>query len=234
MITALIVAAGQGVRMGGALRKQYITIDGHPILASTLKAFDACPRITAIILVVPKEEIAYCQETIVFPIGLAKETILVPGGDRRQDSVYNGLQRVKEKKGAIVLIHDGVRPFVTNELIEACIVGAQRWGACIPALEIADTLKRVTPSGTVERTLSRERLRAIQTPQAFELGLIKAAHERAKEAGWEGTDDAGLVERMGGEVHTVPGDIDNFKITTPQDLRRVEFLLRDRRKSVDG
>lgn len=234
MITALIVAAGRGVRMGGTLRKQYLTLGGRPVLSTTLKAFDACPHITTLVVVTPEDEIAFCRETIIAQAGLTKEAILVPGGERRQDSVYNGLQRVQKERGAMVLIHDGVRPFVTNDLIEACICGARRWGACIPALDITDTLKQVTPSNTVARTVSREFLRAVQTPQAFELDLIKAAHERARAFGWEGTDDAGLIERMGGKVHLVPGDPANFKITTPEDLERAEFVLSYRRQRDGG
>ncbi len=229
MITALIVAAGQGVRMGGTQRKQYMTVGGRPILVSTLIAFDACSKITNIVLVVPDEEIPFCKETIVAAAGLKRDPVLVSGGVRRQDSVYNGLQAVKEEEGAIVLIHDGVRPFVTIDMIEACIAGAQRWGACIPALEVTDTLKRVNRDGIVEATLPRNYLRAVQTPQAFRLATIKEAHEVARQSGWLDTDDAGLVERMGGEVHLIPGEIDNIKITTPGDFKRAEFVCRHRR-----
>lgn len=231
MITALIVAAGQGVRMGGTRRKQYMTIGGRTILELTLKAFDLSPSITNTVLVVPEEEIVFCQEHIVAAADLVKETVLVPGGVRRQDSVYNGLQAVKEEQGAIVLIHDGVRPFVTTAIIEACITGARTWGACIPALEVTDTLKQVSSAGVVETTVSRDALRAVQTPQAFNLGVIKEAHTRALQSGWEGTDDANLVERMGLDVHIVPGDVDNIKITAPGDLQRAEILFNARRGS---
>ena len=231
MITALIVAAGQGVRMGGTLRKQYMTIGGRTILELTLKAFDLSPSITNTVLVVPEEEISFCQDHIIAAADLKKETVIVPGGGRRQDSVYNGLQVVKEEKGNIVLIHDGVRPFVTVEIIETCITGVRKWGACIPALEVTDTLKEVSSAGVVEITVARDALWAVQTPQAFSLGVIKEAHERALEFGWEGTDDASLVEMMGLDVHIVPGDVDNIKITTPGDLKRAELLFNARRRS---
>ena len=234
MITALIVAAGQGVRMGGGLRKQYMSVGGRPILETTLKAFGACPQVTHTVLVVPETELAFCRDTIVRDAHLKRETVLVPGGDRRQDSVYNGLRSIEEKEGAIVLIHDGVRPFVTASTIAACISGARRWGACIPALEVNDTLKQIRSDGVVEATLPRERLFLVQTPQAFKLALIKAAHEKALGSAWEATDDAGLVERMGGEVHVIPGDVDNIKITTPDDLKRAEALWRSLGGTVAG
>ncbi len=226
MITALIVAAGRGVRMGSTQRKQYMTVGGRSILASALMAFDACSKITDIVLVVPEKEITFCRETVVAAAGLKRDPVLVSGGGRRQDSVYNGLDAVKDEEGAIVLIHDGVRPFVTIDMIEACIAGAKCWGACVPALEVTDTLKRVNRDGIVETTLPREHLWTVQTPQAFRLATIKKAHELARQSGWLSTDDASLVERMGGDVHLIPGEIDNIKITTPGDFKRAESVYR--------
>jgi len=224
MITALIVAAGRGVRMGSTQRKQYMMVGGRSILSSALMAFDACSKITDIVLVVPEKEITFCRETVVAAAGLKRDPVLVSGGVRRQDSVYNGLDAVKDEEGAIVLIHDGVRPFVTIDMIEACIAGAKRWGACVPALEVTDTLKRVNRDGIVETTLPRENLWTVQTPQAFRLATIKKAHELARQSGWLSTDDASLVERMGGDVHLIPGEIDNIKITTPGDFKRAESV----------
>jgi len=226
MITALIVAAGQGARMGGPRRKQYIAIDGRPILQLTLKAFDACRHIDALVLVVPGEEIGFCRDAIVAGAIVNHQVTMVAGGERRQDSVYLGLQAIRDEEEAIVLIHDGVRPFVTRRLIEACIAGAREWNACVPALEVTDTIKQINSSGIIETTLPRETLRSVQTPQAFRLAWIKDAHEKALQMGWQATDDAHLVERMGKEVHVVPGDANNIKITTPDDLQRAEFFYR--------
>ena len=221
MITALIVAAGQGVRMGTAQRKQYLTLCGRPILAHTLRAFDSCAQVAQIVLVVPESEIDYCRRDIVPTAGLRHDPLLVPGGARRQDSVYRGLQCITAPDD-VVLIHDGVRPLVTHQLIERCIEGARQWGACIPVVPVTDTLKRIDARGAVAATVPREALCMAQTPQAFHLSLIKRAHQWAREHEMEATDDASLVERMGTPVHTIAGLPTNIKITSPMDLRRAE------------
>jgi len=225
MITALIVAAGQGARMGGARRKQYMKIGGRPILQWTLKAFDGCRQIDDIVLAVPEDEIEFCRNTIVADAGLHHGVTVVAGGMSRQDSVYNGLKAIENGEGAIVLIHDGVRPFVSGQLIAACISGARHWRACIPAVEVTDTIKQVDDSGIIRGTWPRETLRSIQTPQGFDLKLIKDAHQVALQKGWHVTDDASLVERLGYDVHTIAGDLRNIKITTPDDLQRAEWIL---------
>jgi len=224
MITALIVAAGQGVRMGSTQRKQYLTLAGQPMLAHTLKAFDPSLDVERIVLVVPGEEIEYCRQQIIAGARIATDILLVPGGARRQDSVCNGLQALDDDQG-IVLIHDGVRPLVSPQLIAACIQGVRRWEACIPALEVIDTLKQTDSAGVIRRTVPREGLRTAQTPQGFRLALIREAHRRALQEGWQATDDASLVERMGVPVHIIAGDRANIKITTPDDLRWAEILF---------
>ena len=225
MITALIVAAGQGKRMGGARRKQYMEIGGRPVLQWTLKAFDGCREIDDIVLAVPEAEIEFCRHTIVAEAGLYHGVTVVAGGMSRQDSVYNGLKAIGNGEDAIVLIHDGVRPFVSGRLIAACISGAKRWRACIPAVEVTDTIKLIDDSGIIRGTLPRDTLRSIQTPQAFDLQLIQTAHQMALEKGWQATDDASLVERLGYDVHAIAGDVHNIKITTPDDLNRAEWIL---------
>ena len=224
MISALIVAAGQGVRMGAAQRKQYLQLGDLPILAHTILAFDQCVSIDQIVLVVPKEEIDYCRETLLPAVCLTTHLVLVPGGKRRQDSVYNGLSVLSDDDD-IVLIHDGVRPFVPAELIENCIQGAQKWGACIPTLEVTDTLKKIGPDQTIQATISRDQLHQAQTPQAFKLRLVKKAHRLSREKKWRVTDDASLLEQIGVDVHVIPGTPDNIKITTPEDLRRAQMIL---------
>jgi 2-C-methyl-D-erythritol 4-phosphate cytidylyltransferase len=223
MIAALIVAAGRGVRMGASVRKQYLPLGGLPVLVRTLRAFSSCPQIDRIVLVVPADEIAFCRSELIerFPLHTAAE--LVAGGARRQDSVCNGLDILDEQ--GIVLIHDGVRPLVRRGLIEACIEGVRMWDACIPVVKLTDTLKQIDGNDTIERTVPRDRLGMAQTPQGFQLPLIRRAHDLARRHDWEATDDASLVERMGFAVHTIAGSPLNIKITTPEDLRWAEALL---------
>ena len=223
MIYAIIVAAGKGVRMQADRRKQYLHIGRHPILFHTLKAFDKCRCIDRLIVVVPADDFDYCRNNIIAPAGLQTGAQLVAGGNRRQDSVCNGLDAIPDKDG-VVLIHDGVRPLVSERLIEACVQGAQEWGACIPALTPVDTAKQVK-GNVVERTLSRDNLRFAQTPQVFQLPLIRKAHQEAKANKRSVTDDASLVEFMGENVHTIEGSRENIKITTPHDLALAEHYL---------
>ncbi|MCP4693635.1 MAG: 2-C-methyl-D-erythritol 4-phosphate cytidylyltransferase [Desulfobacterales bacterium] len=225
---AIIVAAGKGVRMNRPTRKQYLSIAGRPVLAHTLKAFDAPRLIDAIHLVVPGADVDYCRETIVSPLDLRVPVKLVSGGAERQESVYNGLLAVKTlSRGPrdVAAIHDGVRPLVESERLAACIAEAENTGACILGAPAVDTLKRVDSSGVIETTLERETIWMAHTPQAFHLDLILEAHEKARRDGWLGTDDASLVERLGKPVKIIPGGRANLKITTPHDLAAARALL---------
>ncbi len=225
MISALIVAAGQGLRMGSAQRKQYLDLLGRPILVRTLQAFDQCLRIQRLLVVVPQSEMNFCEQEIIPAAELKNRVIVIEGGKRRQDSVFNGLQFLGSEEG-LVLIHDGVRPLVSIALIEACIQGAVQWGACIPAVMAVDTPKQIDARGIITHTVPRERLHMAQTPQAFNLPLIYRAHWEARRLGREATDDASLVEALGVAVHVIPGLHENIKITTPEDLVYAEALLR--------
>jgi 2-C-methyl-D-erythritol 4-phosphate cytidylyltransferase len=226
MIAALIVAAGQGVRMGSARRKQYLNLGGLPMLARTLQVFDHCRLIDQIVIAVPPSEIQYCRNTVVAAAGPEKPVALIPGGGRRQDSVFNGLQYLGDQEG-VVLIHDGVRPLVTPDLIEACARGAVQWGACIPAVTAVDTPKQINSLlGVIDQTLPRESICMAQTPQAFYLPLIRRAHAEARRTHREATDDASLVEALGTAVHIIPGLRRNIKITTAEDLAYAETLLK--------
>jgi 2-C-methyl-D-erythritol 4-phosphate cytidylyltransferase len=216
MIAALIVAAGKGTRLGADQPKQYLTLAGQPILIHTLKQFDRCSAITDIYLIVPEADRQYCKKEIVGPAELQKPLALVAGGVRRQDSVLNGLTAMAGSDG-LVLIHDGVRPFLSLELIEACIAGGKKYGACVPALPVVDTLKQIDATHTISGTLSRDRLYMAQTPQTFRISLIARAHAEARRQGWKATDDASLVEQLGEPVHIIPGMRENVKITTPED-----------------
>jgi 2-C-methyl-D-erythritol 4-phosphate cytidylyltransferase len=224
MVSAIIVAAGKGVRMNDTVRKQYLDLEGRPILAYSLMAFDECDKIDSIFLVIPKEDLDYCQKNILPLLKLQKKVHLVPGGAQRQDSVYNGLQALDDKTDTVV-IHDGVRPFIRSEQLLACIIGAKETGACILGVPASDTMKRVGKSGTIEKTLARDAVWLAQTPQAFQYHLIIKAHEKARQDGYSGTDDALIVERLGVSVKMIKGSKSNIKITSREDLKLARAML---------
>ena len=217
MVSAIIVAAGKGVRMKGTMRKQYLDLSGRPVLAHSIMAFDLCSLVEEIFLVVPEEDVEYCQKKILSLLDLKTCINLVPGGAKRQDSVYNGLQAIK-KNTETVVIHDGVRPFIHPEDLKACILGSKKYGACILATAAIDTLKRVGESDFILTTLPRENIWLAQTPQAFQYDLIIKAHETARRYGYIGTDDASLVEKLEEDVKIINGSRFNIKITKKEDL----------------
>ncbi len=223
-IWAIIVAGGKGLRMNHSLKKQYICLNKRPILCHTLNAFAAYRGIRGICLVVPDEDMAFCQQNIVslFP---DSPILVAAGGKERQDSVYQGLCTIGAAKDDIVLIHDGVRPFVSSELISACIGGALKTGACIPAIAAFDTLKQTDHHAYIVKTLDRKKICLAQTPQAFRYGLIKNAHEISRQDGFIGTDDASLCERLSQPVSMIIGSRLNIKITEPEDLVLAEAIL---------
>ncbi|MBW2439138.1 MAG: 2-C-methyl-D-erythritol 4-phosphate cytidylyltransferase [Deltaproteobacteria bacterium] len=223
-VSAIIVAAGQGRRMEGDRRKQYLSLAGLPILTRTLMAFHRCGAVDEIILVVPEDDIDFCRETILKPEGLSRNITLSPGGERRQDSVFNGLKEVNPNC-RIVVIHDGVRPFVQTDQITACIDGARQCGACILGVPAYETLKQVDPSDHIIRTLKRDDVWLAQTPQAFGHDLIRKAHDRARIENYTATDDASLVEKLGATVKIVQGSRRNIKITVKEDLEMARWVL---------
>jgi 2-C-methyl-D-erythritol 4-phosphate cytidylyltransferase len=225
MIGAVIVAGGSGSRMKSPVKKQYLALSGRPIVAHTLMAFDSCSFLDRIILVVPAADVDYCRSDIVAPLTLDHEVHLVAGGPQRQASVLNGLAAMGDAEG-IVMIHDGVRPFVRPSLMNACLEGVKATGACIPATPATDTLKRVDENGVILKTLDRQRIRLAQTPQTFSLRLIRRAHQLAIQRGFAATDDASVAEFCGERVTVVPGDRDNIKITTLEDLTIARAILR--------
>ena len=224
MTYAIIVAAGKGMRMRDAMPKQYLALEGKPILARTLTAFKRCEQIDEIIVALPAEDIEFCRTEIIPAACLDKETRLIVGGARRQDSVYNSLETIETDDG-IALIHDGVRPFVRQEHLLACIKGAHSHGACILGTPAFDTVKQVNAKNEIVQTHQRDTLWLAQTPQAFQLQLIKKAHRAAKQDGFTGTDDASLVERLGAAVKIIPGSRSNIKITNQEDLQLARALL---------
>jgi 2-C-methyl-D-erythritol 4-phosphate cytidylyltransferase len=223
-VSAIIVAGGKGIRMGAATRKQYLLLAGKPIVCHTLEVFDACPCIKEIYLVVPPDDLDTCFEKWVSSLSLHKRIHLVAGGLERQNSVYLGIQAVSGQRCEIVVIHDAVRPFVSTRIIEDCVEEARVSGACIVGMPAMETAKLVNVD-QVERTLDRNSIWMAQTPQAFNLDLIRTAHESANLEGFMGTDDAMLVERLGHKIRIIPGSRLNMKITTPEDLALAEGLI---------
>ena len=223
IVTAIVPAAGAGIRFGGAVKKQFIALNGLPILSHTLRALAASRALSAIIVVVPPGEELRGREALELA-GIDLETEVVPGGQARQDSVYIGLQRAKAETD-LVLIHDGVRPFVSREVVLATVEAAKEWGAAIAAVPVIDTIKRVDTDGFVVETLQRGRLWSVQTPQVFRYALLMQAHRAIRERGIVVTDDAALVERIGGMVKVVRGSYENLKITSEEDLPLAGLIL---------
>jgi 2-C-methyl-D-erythritol 4-phosphate cytidylyltransferase len=225
MVSAVIVAAGRGVRMQNVTRKQYLQVAGRPVLVHTLLRFDVCPLIDHICLVVPDDDLDFCRHRLLAGGPIKKTVQFVAGGRYRQQSVYKGLKSLDHKNG-LVAIHDGVRPLVDPLLITACIRAAETSGACAPGIPADDTIKRVSGEGTIEGTVERKGLWLIQTPQVFRYAVITEAHDRALRDGYVGTDDASLVERLGFPVTLISGSKSNIKVTTAEDLAMAAALLR--------
>lgn len=213
--------------MGGSVAKQYLQLGGREILAYTLDIFEACPVIDEVRLIVAAGHQDFCQQTIVERYGFTKVRGIVVGGGTRQDSVWRGLQQVPPVCD-VVVVHDGVRPLVTEAMLQETIQSAAIYGAAIAAVPVKDTLKRVSEMGAVETTVPREGLWRIQTPQAFHYGLLQSAFQQARERGITVTDEAGLIEAFGHPVQVVFGAESNIKITTPDDLSFCEHLMRGR------
>lgn len=239
MIAAIIAAAGAGIRMGHPTPKPYLQLAGKPILARTLEVFEKAPEIQEVSVVVHPDELDYCQEQVISPFGFKKVLRLVPGGKERQDSVYHALKALQnEDELEIVLVHDGVRPFVTPDQIHRVIEGARRHGAAVLGLPAQDTLKKVTSQGLVRQTLDRRDIWQIQTPQAFQAPLLWRAFMEAYSRNFYGTDEASLLEELHLPVVVIPGSPVNLKITTPEDLELAEAILplmrRKKRASRSG
>ncbi len=228
-LTALIPAAGQGKRMKSKLSKQFILLQGMPIIAHTLKVFQAALEIDDIVLICPPGEEESYQKEIICNYEITKPTVIVSGGQERQESVYYGLLKVTGES-THVIIHDGARPLVTADLISRVAEEVKIKDAVVVGVPVKDTIKRTDAGGYIIDTLQRERLWHIQTPQAFALNLIKQAHEQAKAVGFYGTDDAALVERIGFPVKIIPGSYENIKITSPEDILVAEMILCRREK----
>lgn len=225
-IIAIVPAAGFGKRMGVKKAKQFLDIDGKPIVAVTLDVLQRCDLIDRIVLVVPERDIDYCYREIIERYNLRKVFRVVSGGERRQDSVRKGIESVANLCKR-VLIHDGVRPLISHELIARIVSAANSFRAVVSGLPISETVKEVDNQGIVLRSIDRRQLWSIQTPQVFRWDDISLAHKEAIKKGWEdATDDSFLIEKMGLPVNIIEGERRNIKITTPQDLDMAKFLLK--------
>jgi 2-C-methyl-D-erythritol 4-phosphate cytidylyltransferase len=210
--------------MGTAESKQYLLLQGKPIIVHTLEVFQRHELISEIVLVTGAEDIVRCREWV-RAYKLDKVKAVVPGGSERQHSVYKGL---KVLDTGWVMVHDGVRPFVQAAEINACYETARETGASVLAVPVKDTIKQVDAEGKVVSTPDRRSLWAIQTPQTFRLSELLAAYEDAERDGFLGTDDSSLAERSGITVFVVEGSYSNIKLTTPEDLDFAEFTERNR------
>ncbi|MNZ88508.1 2-C-methyl-D-erythritol 4-phosphate cytidylyltransferase [compost metagenome] len=210
--------------MGTKESKQYLQLADKPILVHTLERFQSMEEVKEIVLVVGSEDIERCRSWIEH-YKLAKVTAVAEGGKERQHSVYRGLQLLSSDW---IMVHDGVRPLVSEAAVRSCCEAAEAGGAAVLAVPVKDTIKQVNEAGVIVATPDRRSLWAIQTPQAFRRAVLLEAHERARAEAFIGTDDVVVVERMGVPVMVAEGEYTNIKITTPEDLPWAEFLLKQR------
>jgi 2-C-methyl-D-erythritol 4-phosphate cytidylyltransferase len=234
-IAAIVPAAGLGTRMGAEQPKQFLELDGIPLILFTLRRLAACPAITDFFIATRAEDVMFLEDRV-SKAGLGRSARVVHGGDTRQQSVANALAQV-DPSTEIVLVHDAVRPFVTREQIERIIAEARARGAVILGLPAIDTVKEVKRASLpkdvalISGTIPRERIVLAQTPQAFSTKVLKEAFARAQADGVNASDEAGLIERMGHDVHVVLGSERNMKITKPADMELARFYMeRERQK----
>jgi len=216
MNVAIIVAAGKSERIGTGVDKAFLSLGAKPIVAWSLLAFEACPDIDQIILVVRKEQVL-AAKSVAQMFGISKLRTIIPGGGKRQDSVMCGMEQM-DPETRIVVVHDGARPCVTPELISETLRYARRNGCGVAATRVWDTIKYVERGTTVDHTLDRTKLWAVQTPQAFQVDLLKRAYKAVVEKKATVTDEAGAVELLGEPVRLVEWTRPNIKITTVEDM----------------
>lgn len=218
----VIPAAGQGKRMNAGMNKLFIPLNQIPVIIHTLNVFDQDKNCKGVILAVNENEVNLFIE-LIRKYYIKNVLKIVNGGKERQNSVYNGLKAVPDEE-AIVLIHDGARPFIKPSIIHELVKSASRNEGAIVAVPVKDTIK-AAQNNIVEKTVERSSLWSVQTPQAFRLSVILDAHKQAHDDHFLGTDDSSLVERLGKKVHIVMGDYENIKLTTPEDLIYGEAIL---------
>ncbi|MBI4744771.1 MAG: 2-C-methyl-D-erythritol 4-phosphate cytidylyltransferase [Actinobacteria bacterium] len=233
MKVAIIPAAGKGRRMQSERNKQFLILNQRPLLSYTIDVFQKCDKVDRIIVVVNENEIDFCRESIVEKYQFDKVSSVIAGGNERQDSVMNGLREIPPET-TTVIIHDGARPFVTLRIIENAIEALNGYSGVIVGVPLKDTIKRVNEKNEVLETLDRDTLISVQTPQVFPPEELMKAYQRARMDGFHGTDDALLVERIGGQIKVVNGSYENIKITTPEDIILAEAILEKRKAGTLG
>lgn len=222
--SAVIVAGGSGKRMGAKIPKQFLLLNEKPILFHTVSLFNKCPQINEMVVVLPENDITWFKESIEKNLSFKKPFKVVKGGKERQDSVKNGISSVSEQSD-IVLIHDGVRPFVTENHIKELINECLKYDCVIPGLSVSETVKRSDSKNYIVETISRDNLFLAQTPQVFKTSVLKKAHDYAEKNNIAATDDALLLEETGHKVKIYNGLRANIKITTPEDLEFANLII---------
>lgn len=240
--TAVVLAAGKGSRMGTSVAKQYLTLGDKPIAAYALEAFQASFVIDEIFLITDPAHIEYGWEELIHPYGIAKAVAVSPGGRERYESVWNALRLLYERNSrdedgnlareGYVFIHDGARPFLTDDMILRAYRDVEQWDACVVGMPVKDTIKRTDENGMILDTPDRSRIWQAQTPQVFSVPLIMEAFSRQMQQDCSRvTDDSMIVEKqMGVKVHMTEGSYTNIKITTPEDLAVAEAILAQYKK----
>lgn len=227
--TAIVLAAGRGRRMGTKTAKQYLELQGKPVLAYALEVFEQSSVIDDILLITGEDHIDYCKKEICEKYGIKKVSAVAPGGKERYESVWKALCILKERgQSGYVMIHDGARPFLTEDILERVYRQVQTYKACVVGMPVKDTIKLIDKAGQITESPDRSFVWQAQTPQAFAIPLIIEAFEKQMEEDCSHiTDDAMVVERqMGVPVYMVEGSYRNIKITTPEDLMIAQALLR--------
>lgn len=230
----IITAAGSGKRVGGKTKKQYLELNNLPILYYTIKQFQEHSQIQEIVLAAPAEDLQFVSNSIVKKFSFNKVKRIVPGGKERQDSINNALQVLVDYPDETnVLIHDGVRPFITKAVINSVLADLSEHQTSVVGVKIKDTIKEI--SGQIyQHTLDRSKLISVQTPQAFQLGLLKKCYQKSFSEGFYSTDDAALVEKYGHtDIYFTEGSYLNIKITTTEDLLFADAILKQLAKSDD-
>jgi 2-C-methyl-D-erythritol 4-phosphate cytidylyltransferase len=231
--SAIITAAGHGRRMGKGRKKQFLMLGENPVIVYTLQTFEKSDSINEIILVVPDDGIDYCKQEIVNSYKFTKVKKIVTGGEKRQESVFNGLKSVSREMD-LVAVHDGVRPFLSKPILENSIKKAKEKGSVVVAIPVKDTLMKISDQGMVVGGQNRDSIWRIQTPQVFKKKILISAFEKALKDNFCGTDESTLVARLGIPVYVVNGSELNIKITTPEDIDLGESIMMAQSKKQDG
>lgn len=216
-VIAIIPAAGSGTRLEGRIKKQFLPLKGKPIIIHTLQRFEHCAEVDEIVVAVPESDIVEIEQ-LISRYRVHKVSKAIIGGQKRQDSVHQALKRISARDSDILIVHDGVRPFVETKKISQVIKACKEFDAAVLAVQPKDTIRRSSGGGFFDQTLDRTALWLVQTPQAFRAKLLTKAFEKAYNDKFYSTDEAALVERLGIKVRIVEGSYDNIKITTREDL----------------